>query len=83
MTRQKYKAQGPRWRSWVFRTVGYGQGEKTWRDIISALRAVNYDYVLSIEHEDGPMSIDEGLQKGIDLLKGITFRGEQAQMWWA
>jgi sugar phosphate isomerase/epimerase len=61
-------------RSWVFRTVGYGQGEKTWRDIISALRAVNYDYVLSIEHEDSLMSTDEGLQKGIDLLKSITFR---------
>jgi sugar phosphate isomerase/epimerase len=70
-------------RSWVFRTVGYGQGEKTWRDIISALRAVNYDYVLSIEHEDSLMSTDEGLQKGIDLLKSITFRQEQAQMWWA
>jgi sugar phosphate isomerase/epimerase len=70
-------------RSWVFRTVGYGQGEKTWRDIISALRTVNYDYVLSIEHEDGLMSIDEGLQKGLDLLKAIVFRQEQAQMWWA
>lgn len=70
-------------RSWVFRTVGYGQGEKTWRDIISALRAVNYDYVLSIEHEDSLMSIDEGLQKGLDLLKSITFREEQAQMWLA
>lgn len=70
-------------RSWVFRTVGYGQGEKTWRDIISALRAVNYDYVLSIEHEDSLMSTDEGLQKGIDLLKSIAFRQEQAQMWWA
>lgn len=70
-------------RSWIFRTVGYGQGEKVWRDIISALRAVNYDYVLSIEHEDGLMSIDEGLQKGIDLLKTIMFQQEPGQMWWA
>jgi sugar phosphate isomerase/epimerase len=70
-------------RSWVFRTVGYGQGEKVWRDIISALRAVNYDYVLSIEHEDSLMSIDEGLQKGIDVLRAIMFREERAQMWWA
>jgi hypothetical protein len=29
------------------------------------------------------MSIDEGLQKGLDLLKAIVFRQEQAQMWWA
>jgi sugar phosphate isomerase/epimerase len=70
-------------RSWVFRTVGYGQGEKVWRDIVSALRAVGYDYVLSIEHEDGLMSIDEGLARGVELLKSIIFREERAQMWWA
>jgi sugar phosphate isomerase/epimerase len=70
-------------RSWVFRTVGYGQGEKAWRDIISALRTVNYDYVLSIEHEDSLMSTDEGLQKGIDLLNTIIVREEKTQMWWA
>jgi sugar phosphate isomerase/epimerase len=34
-------------------TVGYGHGAKTWRDITSALRSVGYDYVMSIEHEDG------------------------------
>jgi sugar phosphate isomerase/epimerase len=47
------------------------------------LRAVNYDYVLSIEHEDSLMSTDEGLQKGIDLLKTIIVREEKAKMWWA
>jgi sugar phosphate isomerase/epimerase len=70
-------------RSWTFRTVGYGQGERTWRDIVSALRTVNYDYVMSIEHEDLLLSIDEGLQKAIDLLRGLIFREEKAEMWWA
>lgn len=70
-------------RSWVFRTVGYGRGEKAWRDIISALRAVGYDYVLSIEHEDGYMSIDEGLRRGVDLLRSILFTEPVGQMWWA
>jgi sugar phosphate isomerase/epimerase len=70
-------------RSWTFRTVGYGQGERTWRDIISALRTVNYDYVMSIEHEDLLLSIDEGLQKAIDLLRRLIFREEKAEMWWA
>ena len=70
-------------RSWTFRTVGYGQGERTWRDIVSALRTVNYDYVMSIEHEDQLLSIDEGLQKAIDLLRGLIFREEKAEMWWA
>lgn len=70
-------------RSWVFRTVGYGQGEKVWRDIISTLRATGYDYVLSIEHEDGYMSIDEGLRRGVELLQSILFKEPVGQMWWA
>ena len=64
-------------RSWVFRTVGYGHGESTWRDIASNLRLVGYDGVLSIEHEDGLMSRDEGVRKAVDFLKGIVIR-EQA-----
>ncbi|MFL5796834.1 MAG: sugar phosphate isomerase/epimerase family protein [Actinomycetota bacterium] len=70
-------------RSWTFRTVGYGQGERVWRDIVSALRAVDYDYVMSIEHEDLLLSIDEGLGKAVDLLKGLIFREEKPEMWWA
>ena len=56
-------------RSWVFRTVGYGNGESVWRDIISNLRMVGYDHVISIEHEDSLMSGDEGLKKAIETLK--------------
>ncbi len=56
-------------RSWVFRTVGFGHGEEYWRDLISALRLVGYDRVLSIEHEDSLMSIDEGLSKAVEFLK--------------
>ena len=70
-------------RSWVFRTIGYGQGEKVWRNIVSTLRAVGYDYVLSIEHEDSYMSVDEGLQTGIDMLRGILFTEPVGKMWWA
>ncbi len=56
-------------RSWVFRTVGYGNGLQYWRDLISNLRLVGYDKVLSIEHEDSLMSIDEGLEKAVAFLK--------------
>jgi sugar phosphate isomerase/epimerase len=70
-------------RSWVFRTVGYGRGEKVWRDIISTLRATGYDYVLSIEHEDGYMSIDEGLRRGVECLRSILFTEPIGEMWWA
>jgi sugar phosphate isomerase/epimerase len=70
-------------RAWTFRTVGYGMGEKTWRDIVSALRAVGYDHVLSIEHEDLLLSIDEGLRRGIDVLTAIIPREPQTEIWWA
>jgi sugar phosphate isomerase/epimerase len=70
-------------RAWTFRTVGYGMGEKTWRDIVSALRAVGYDHVLSIEHEDLLLSIEEGLRRGIDVLTSIIPREPQTEIWWA
>jgi sugar phosphate isomerase/epimerase len=70
-------------RSWTFRTVGYGQGEKVWRDFISALRAVDYDYVLSMEHEDLLLSIDEGLRKGVELLQNLILREGRTEIWWA
>ena len=58
-------------RSWVFRTVGYGNNESYWRDLVSNLRLCGYDKVLSIEHEDSVMSIDEGLTKAVTFLKDI------------
>ncbi|RBW69684.1 sugar phosphate isomerase/epimerase family protein [Bacillus taeanensis] len=70
-------------RSWTFRSVGYGQNEKKWRDIISALRAVGYDDVISIEHEDMLASVDEGLGKAISLLHKILFKEQVGEMWWA
>ena len=58
-------------RAWVFRTVGYGNNETYWRDMVSNLRLCGYDRVLSIEHEDSVMSIDEGLRKAVCFLKDI------------
>ena len=68
-------------RSWTFRSVGYGQNEKAWKDMISVLRAVGYDYVISIEHEDMLASVDEGLGKAIFLLKGELFKEKLTEMW--
>lgn len=70
-------------RSWVFRTVGYGHGEDTWRDMISALRTVGYDGVISIEHEDALMSIKEGVEKAVSFLNNIVIREQSGEMWWA
>ncbi|MCL2571324.1 MAG: sugar phosphate isomerase/epimerase [Defluviitaleaceae bacterium] len=70
-------------RGWVFRTVGYGHGEEEWRNIISTLRATGYDGAISIEHEDGLMSVEEGLEKAIAFLKPILMYDPPIQMWWA
>ncbi len=70
-------------RAWTFRSIGYGHGASVWKDIISALRLVGYDYVISIEHEDALMSGDEGLAKGVALLKEVNIFEEPGEMFWA
>ncbi|WKA51885.1 sugar phosphate isomerase/epimerase [Planococcus liqunii] len=70
-------------RAWYFRTVGFGHDQKTWADIISTLRLYDYDYVVSIEHEDGLMSVEEGFTKAVDNLKPLLLREPTAKMWWA
>ena len=71
-------------RAWVFRTVGYGNGETYWRDLVSNLRLCGYDRVLSIEHEDSVMTIDEGLRKAVEFLNGIIIKEEKpTTMSWA
>lgn len=69
-------------RSWYFRTVGFGHDQKTWADIISTLRLYDYDYVVSIEHEDGLMSVEEGFTKAVDNLMPLLLKEPTAKMWW-
>lgn len=70
-------------RAWTFRTIGYGHDTAVWREIVSALRLVGYDYVISIEHEDALMSNDEGLAKAIALLKDVVISEPAGEMFWA
>lgn len=70
-------------RAWTFRSIGYGHDVKAWKDIVSALRMVGYDYVISIEHEDAMMSTNEGLAKGVALLKEAGIFEEAGEMFWA
>jgi len=70
-------------RSFLFRTVGYGHGREFWTDLVSTLQMIGYDDVLSIEHEDSLMSIDEGLSKAASFLSGIVIREKLKEMWWA
>jgi sugar phosphate isomerase/epimerase len=70
-------------RSWSFRTVGYGHGEDLWRRLLSTLSALGYDGAISIEHEDGLMSMDEGLAKAVRLLDREILSQKPAAMHWA
>ena len=70
-------------RSWTFRTVGYGHDQFCWRELVSTLRVVGYDYVLSIEHEDPLLSVDEGLRRAVDFLKDVLLTETPSGMWWA
>lgn len=70
-------------RSWVFRTVGYGHDTQYWREMVTALKTVGYDGVLSIEHEDSLMSIREGLEKAVAVLKEVLIFENAGEMWWA
>ena len=69
-------------RSWIFRTVGYGNDTLVWKDIVSNLRLIGYDHVLSIEHEDSLMSGDEGLRKAIAFLKDVVITAPAGKAYW-
>ena len=70
-------------RGWIFRTVGYGHGPEFWKDFTSTLRLIGYDGVLSIEHEDSLMSVNEGFQKAVAFLKDVLLYEKPGAMWWA
>ncbi len=69
-------------RAWVFRTVGYGHDQLTWKSIISALRTVGYDGVVSIEHEDSLMSDKEGLEKAVSFLQNVLIKNPATAAYW-
>lgn len=70
-------------RSWIFRTVGYGNGAEYWKNIFSELRKIGYDGNVSIEHEDSLMNNMEGLRRAVDMVKSCIIVEEKTGMWWA
>jgi sugar phosphate isomerase/epimerase len=69
-------------RSWLFRSVGWGHDEFEWKRIVTALRLANYDYVMSIEHEDALASVDEGLNAAVDVLSRAILAEPPVEAWW-
>lgn len=69
-------------RAWSFRSVGCGHSVQEWSDMMSALRTYGYDYVVSIEHEDPIMSIEEGFARAVSNLQSVLIKEQPAVMWW-
>lgn len=77
---KSYRQMGER--AWLFRSVGWGHDALVWKQIVSALRLVGYDYVISIEHEDALASVDEGLESAASFLSKIVLREPPVEPWW-
>ena len=48
-----------------------GTGRVAWGEYLGKLRQIGYDGVVSIEHEDGTLGAEEGLQMGINYLRPL------------
>lgn len=68
-------------RGFRFRIPGWG--DIPWKRLITELTLVNYDYVLTVEHEDATMGRLAGIQKALEYLEPLIidepFDGER---WW-
>ncbi len=51
--------------------------------MFSALRTVGYSGAISIEHEDGIMSTQEGFHKAVKFLKEVMIIETAGEMYWA
>jgi len=69
-------------RAWSFRTCGDGHGAEFWKPFVSMLRRYGYDHVLSIEHEDALMSVEEGFLRAVDFLSTCLIEEPAAKPWW-
>jgi sugar phosphate isomerase/epimerase len=60
-------------RGFRFRIPGWGS--VPWKRLFTELRLVNYDYVVSYEHEDVVMSREDGMEKTIEFLRPLIIKG--------
>ena len=55
---------------WHFAAVGSGRPVEEWAELLAALRAVGYDDVVSIEHEDPDLEPEAGIEASLAGLQG-------------
>ena len=69
-------------RSWTFTLPGWGHDEQTWREVISTLRFLGYDGILSLEMESEYIEIQEGLEKTAAFIKPMMLEKPAGPAWW-
>ena len=69
-------------RAWTFTIPGWGHDEQTWREVISTLRFLGYDGILSLEMESEYIEIQEGLEKAAAFIKPMLLEKPVGTPWW-
>ena len=72
----------PEDRSWNFTQVGWGHDEATWREVITTLRFIGYEDILSLEMECEYMDVEEAIRKSAEFIKPIMFEQSEYTKWW-
>ncbi|MEW9668117.1 hypothetical protein ABLT31_04535 [Ammoniphilus sp. 3BR4] len=52
-------------------------------EALDKIQSAGYEGVISIEHEDSLMSIEEGFEKAVAHLKSLIIRERVKEVWWA
>ncbi len=69
-------------RSWSFTLPGWGHDNQTWREVITTLRFLGYEGILSLEMESEYIEIEEGLQKAAAFIKPMILEQPKGPSWW-
>ncbi|MCZ6676017.1 MAG: sugar phosphate isomerase/epimerase [Candidatus Poribacteria bacterium] len=72
----------PEQRSWAFTLPGWGHDEQTWREVITTLRFLGYEGILSLEMESEYIEIEEGLKKTAAFIRSMVLEQPKGPSWW-
>lgn len=55
----------------IFRTVGYGHGAQLWKEVVKAYMDIDFQGMMSIEHEDSLLAGEIGVERAAYVLKNV------------
>ena len=69
-------------RAWTFAQPGYGHGPQVWQELITTLRFVGYEGILSLEMESEYLEMQEGLEQAARFLQPMVAQLPPGDPWW-